>query len=506
MRRIVLALLIAVSATPLLATDPIVLGPYQYDGTGNIRAIGPDESFLYDRDSRLVKAVMTPGAQTFTYDLFGNRTSTDTSGITRCNGGADCARRPDPTIKPRTNRFEEATYNAAGAVATFDGHTYTYDSIGMMTSQHNTQLVQYVYTADDERIAVYTGTRWEWSLRDPGAHVIRQVTSDDATSASASTNWTWTDDQVFRAGSMLASERSIGRRHFHLDHLGTPRLITTDTGAVAAQYEYYAFGPQPDTTVPPEIPTEELKFTGHQRDLAAGDVHVLDYMHARYYDGAVGRFLAVDPASTWDLDRPQTFNLYEYAGNNPVHYVDDDGKEKLSFFVKILAKDTWREVEEKVAMRLAKSAEKHAVRVEGPGSSRAAKRIARLANEGEEIVRHDAHIPDGEPHWQPKKRKGGQVGYTVYGAVITILGFVPYIGNFVDADEIGVGRDANPNVEAAAKGIYNASYQELTPEERADVLKKVKSKQDDDKKKKDEPAKNEICRDCPHEIFGIPIQ
>src|SRR4051794_36376429 len=65
MRRIVLALLIALSAAPLFASDPIVLGPYQYDGAGNIRAIGTNESFLYDRDSRLVTAAMTPGTQTF---------------------------------------------------------------------------------------------------------------------------------------------------------------------------------------------------------------------------------------------------------------------------------------------------------------------------------------------------------------------------------------------------------------------------------------------------------
>src|SRR6185369_8977885 len=31
MRRIVLALLLAISAAPLFATDPIVLGPYLYD-------------------------------------------------------------------------------------------------------------------------------------------------------------------------------------------------------------------------------------------------------------------------------------------------------------------------------------------------------------------------------------------------------------------------------------------------------------------------------------------
>ena len=328
MRRIVLALLLVISATPLFATDPIVLGPYQYDGAGNIRAIGTTESFLYDRDSRLVNAVMTPGTQTFKYDTFGNRTFADTTGITRCNGGAGCKREPDPGTLSRTNRIAGATYNAAGAVETMDGRVYTYEPAGMMTSQKNTQLVQYIYTAGDERIAVYTNGRWTWSLRDPGEHPIRQVTSDDAASAPASTHWTWAADEIFSAGSVLASERPlIGRRHFHLDHLGTPRLITTDTGAIAAQYEYYAFGTQPDDGSPREIPTEELKFTGHQRDMANGDVHVLDYMHARYYDGAMGRFTSLDPKNNAKPEDAQSWNRYVYALNNPLKFIDPNGQD-----------------------------------------------------------------------------------------------------------------------------------------------------------------------------------
>jgi RHS repeat-associated protein len=336
MRRIVLALLMIASAAPLFATDPILIGPYQYDGAGNVRAIGSGESFLYDRDSRLVSATMTPGAETFGYDPFGNRTSAQiTSGITRCNNGADCLRMPQ--MKSRTNRIAEASYNAAGAVVTLDSRIYAYDSTGMMTSQTNAQRsLQYVYTADDERIAVYTGGRWEWSLRDPDDHVIRQVTSNDAASAPGSTNWTWSEDNIFRGGAVLASERpAIGRRHFHLDHLGTPRLITADTGAIAAQYEYYAFGPQPDDSGPRETPTEELEYTGHQRDLTAGDVHVLDYMHARYYTGAMGRFLAVDPLA--DSERaaanPQMWNRYAYVQNNPMTNVDPNGKETRVFFI-----------------------------------------------------------------------------------------------------------------------------------------------------------------------------
>jgi RHS repeat-associated protein len=337
MRRFVIVFTFLLASTVLAQTAQLTLGPYLYDGAGNIRNIGT-EQFLYDRNGRLMNAAMTPGIQTFGYDPFGNRTSTEISGITRCNGGADCRRMPDPNIAPRTNHITDAAYNAAGAMKSIDGRDYTYDPTGMLTSQHNTQRVQYVYTADDERIAVYSNNRWGWSLRDPTERVIRQVTSDDATSAPASAHWTWAGDQIFRAGSMLASERTAGRRHFHLDHLGTPRLITTDTGVIAAQYEYYAFGPQPDDSAAKEIPAEELKFTGHQRDLATGDVHVLDYMHARYYNGTLGRFLSLDPVldARRNLKSPQRWNRYLYAADNPIAFLDPDGQKDTIYIINTL--------------------------------------------------------------------------------------------------------------------------------------------------------------------------
>ena len=305
----------------------IVLGPYLYDGAGDIRTIG-SEQFLYDRNTRLVSAATVPGTQTFNYDAFGNRTTATTAGIVKCNDGADCALNPD--VNRNTNHLSgpQTVYDNAGNLAQIDGHAYTYDPLGMMTSQNATQFSQYVYTADDERIAVYKGTRWEWSVRDASARVLRAFTSDDTATAPASTGWTWITDNVFRGSLLLAAEHpESGRRHFHVDHLGTPRLITYDGGSIAGSYEYYAFGTQPDAGNR-EIPIEELKFTGHQRDLAGGDVHVLDYMHARYYDGAVGRFVSIDPVLMIEnaVPNPQQWNRYAYVFGNPLLLTDPTGE------------------------------------------------------------------------------------------------------------------------------------------------------------------------------------
>jgi RHS repeat-associated protein len=65
------------------------------------------------------------------------------------------------------------------------------------------------------------------------------------------------------------------------------------------------------------------KFTGKERDPESG----LDYFGARYYASAHGRFASPDPlAKSASSPLPQTWNRYTYTVNNPLKYVDRDGK------------------------------------------------------------------------------------------------------------------------------------------------------------------------------------
>ncbi|HEX2060441.1 MAG TPA: RHS repeat-associated core domain-containing protein [Thermoanaerobaculia bacterium] len=111
-------------------------------------------------------------------------------------------------------------------------------------------------------------------------------------------------------------------RHFHLDHLGTPRLITGNGGAIIAERTYGAFGRGliVDSTPPPH---ELAQFTAHERD-----TFQLDYMHARYYEPMLGRFLSVDPVLDIKLalHEPQLRNRYSYVTNNPLTFTDPDGR------------------------------------------------------------------------------------------------------------------------------------------------------------------------------------
>jgi RHS repeat-associated protein len=52
------------------------------------------------------------------------------------------------------------------------------------------------------------------------------------------------------------------------------------------------------------------------------------YFGARYYGSKIARFTTTDPVYTWreNLVDPQRWNRYAYARNNPLRYVDPDGR------------------------------------------------------------------------------------------------------------------------------------------------------------------------------------
>jgi RHS repeat-associated protein len=106
--------------------------------------------------------------------------------------------------------------------------------------------------------------------------------------------------------------------YYHLDAIGSVRMVTDAAGLVVGRYDYQPFGLPLDRVPPP--PPERLQFAGKERDSETG----FDYFGGRYYSSVQGRFTSPDPAAH-DLVNPQTFNKYRYALNNPLRYIDRDG-------------------------------------------------------------------------------------------------------------------------------------------------------------------------------------
>jgi RHS repeat-associated protein len=233
-------------------------------------------------------------------------------------------------VTPGSNRLSAATYDAAGNLTASGTMHYGYDAAGMLNTIRLGDDLQprliYAYTADDERLFAFdvaTGTT-HWTLRGFDNKVLRDFKQQGAT-------WSVERDYVYRDGLLLAALRPDGAvEHYSLDHLGTPRLVTDGAGHKIGSHAYWPFG---EEWTPGGLQQgAPLKFTGHERDAdPSGGAAPLDYMHARYYGPAWGRFLSVDPAGNDNTADPQKWNRYLYARDNPLKFTDADGRKERIF-------------------------------------------------------------------------------------------------------------------------------------------------------------------------------
>ena len=292
-------------------------GTYAYDGAGNVVGIGSDV-YTYDSAGRLATSSTSGIRQEYTYDRYGNLTSTKT-----ISASATQIKSAAVANNNRLSTSTGAQYDLSGRLTTAPDLAVVYDDMDMPveTTSGGRRRV-YLYTVGDERIATLSFTALndglvgtDWTLRDTSGKVLRRLHQDPYGT------WSWQQDYVYRDGSLLAAEVATAERtlHFFLDHLGTPRLITNHTGAQIAVHQYYPFGIEQTS---PAQDRELLKYTGHERDTPT-----LDYMHARYYGTEWGRFLSVDPMwESADISRPQTWKRYSYVLNNPISVSDPDGR------------------------------------------------------------------------------------------------------------------------------------------------------------------------------------
>src|ERR1039458_7653293 len=107
------------------------------------------------------------------------------------------------------------------------------------------------------------------------------------------------------------------------DHLGTTRMITDQAGNVCYDADYFPWGGEQHIYV--NGCPQSYKFSGKERDPDMGS----DYFGARFYKYTMARFYSPDwktPLSKL-LTNPQDLNLYSYTINNPLRYVDPDGRD-----------------------------------------------------------------------------------------------------------------------------------------------------------------------------------
>ncbi len=105
------------------------------------------------------------------------------------------------------------------------------------------------------------------------------------------------------------------------NHLGSASLELDIQGEVISYEEYYPYGSTSFQAVRSQTEApKRYRYTGKERDEESG----LYYHGVRYYAVWLGRWAGCDPAGTTD-----GINLYIYAKDRPIIYVDREGKQAL---------------------------------------------------------------------------------------------------------------------------------------------------------------------------------
>ncbi len=117
-------------------------------------------------------------------------------------------------------------------------------------------------------------------------------------------------------GNARLAQYQTAMQYFGADGLGSVRQLYDASGQVVGSSRYDPFG---NVMSQGGMATSVFAFAGEQQD-ATG----LEYLRARYYSSAQGRFTTHD---SWlgDPGFPISFNAWAYADSNPINRVDPSG-------------------------------------------------------------------------------------------------------------------------------------------------------------------------------------
>jgi RHS repeat-associated protein len=275
----------------------------------------PLQSLAFTRDAhrRILTSTSDVAAESwsYTYDDFDRLTHATNVGDTSLRQGFTYDAVDNMTYTGRVGTY---TYPAPGqphphAVTQAGSHSYTYDANGNMVTRDSTSLTydgenrlmqdgatSFVYAPDGSRLkkisgnttTLYIGDDWEVS-----GGVNTFYLPGDAVMTNGVISW-------------------LGR-----DQINSVRLTTDASGAVVQRAHYRPYGERLETIA--SLMTSK-GFIGERDDPETA----LNYLHARYLDAKLARFISPDPSE--DPTEPGVgLNRYAYAGDNPISQLDPSG-------------------------------------------------------------------------------------------------------------------------------------------------------------------------------------
>ncbi len=298
-------------------TAPLATYVYSYDQANRVTSEQDAEgtaNFSYDSANELT-TVTGSRTESYSYDLNGNRNSI----------GYTTGTENELTAAPGYTY----TYDGAGNLvsqtntSTHVTTTYTYDYHNRLTNVTvgGTVLATYTYDALGRRIGIDDNGSQTWTVYD-GTSADAQPYADFSVGSSGGSILS----QRYLSGpgvidgavvdQLLARTSASGSTAWYLpDKLGSVRDIVSSLGTVLDHVVYDSFGNI--VTETNAANGDRFKYAGMEYDSVTGQY----YDRARYYDEAIGRFVAQDPIGF----AGGTEDLCEYVGNDPINETDPSG-------------------------------------------------------------------------------------------------------------------------------------------------------------------------------------
>ena len=316
--------------------SPISTGSdtYSYDDNDNRTRVDEhngaaalDRYYCYDALNRVVSTRSASGCSTgllesYGYDDAGNRTAA---------GSTTFAYDAQGQLSSCSPSCGTIAYDAAGRTSQWNSWYLTYDGEGRLASACKVSgcatgdKVTMRYDAEGRRVEIVTrpngGTATTTTFRYQGDAIAQELTGGSVTRTYL-TDETGAIVRFCDPDCTGANPQYLVTWNGHGDAASVWK-IDTGTGALtlANSYTYTTWG-SPSTTTHNSIADLGFRFLYVGRFGVTWDNSLglgLQYMSARHYNPALGRFLQPDPSGQED-------NLYGYARGNPISYIDPSGR------------------------------------------------------------------------------------------------------------------------------------------------------------------------------------
>jgi RHS repeat-associated protein len=197
---------------------------------------------------------------------------------------------------------------------------------------------RFKYDARGRRVARWLAATGQWTylVHGPSGELLSEIvpTGDPANPWAPVRDYVWLDGRPLVQLEYNGATSAPRAYYFHVDHLGTPRKLTSAEGATVWSAVVQPYGDITETKTPDPVTGQtvvtNLRLPGQYDERLLGSVGLQGpyYNWNRWYLPSVGRYLELDPiALRGRFNGAFGPDWYNYANGNPLRYTDPWGLE-----------------------------------------------------------------------------------------------------------------------------------------------------------------------------------